>query len=81
MKVFISADMEGTAGITALDELERAHPDYRQFQHYMTAEVAAACEGARAAGVTGTPTFFVNGTMVMEHSLEALSAAVDPLLR
>ncbi len=52
MKVFISADMEGTAGITAWDELERAHPDYAQFQGYMTAEVAAACEGARAAGAT-----------------------------
>lgn len=41
----------------------------------------AQIEGARAAGVAGTPTFFVNGTMVMEHSLEALSAAIDPLLR
>lgn len=38
-------------------------------------------EGADKAGVTGTPTFFVNGTMVMDHSLEALSAAIDPLLR
>ena len=45
------------------------------------AALDAQIEGARAAGVTGTPTFFVNGTMVMEHSLEALSAAIDPLLR
>ena len=37
--------------------------------------------GAEAAGVTGTPTFFVNGTLVQDHSLEALSAAIDPLLR
>ena len=37
--------------------------------------------GAQAAGVTGTPSFFVNGTLAMDHSLEALSAAIDPLLR
>ena len=45
------------------------------------AALDAQIEGADKAGVTGTPTFFVNGTMVMEHSLEALSAAIDPLLR
>ena len=37
--------------------------------------------GAEAAGVTGTPTLFVNGTLVADQSLDALSAAVDPLLR
>jgi len=38
-------------------------------------------EGAEKAGVTGTPSFFVNGTAVADHSLDALSAAIDPLLR
>lgn len=38
-------------------------------------------EGATKAGVTGTPSFFVNGTAVADHSLDALSAAIDPLLR
>jgi D-aminopeptidase len=52
MKIFISADIEGTAGITAWDEAERTHPDYVQFRELMTAEVVAACEGARAAGAT-----------------------------
>lgn len=52
MKVFISADMEGTAGINAWDELERTHPDWHEFRALMTAEVIAACEGARAAGAT-----------------------------
>ena len=37
--------------------------------------------GAEAAGVEGTPTLFVNGKPVAGYSLEALSAAVDPLLR
>lgn len=32
------------------------------------------------AGVTGTPTFFVNGVKIADSSLAALSAAIDPLL-
>ncbi len=41
----------------------------------------AEVDGAVAAGVTGTPSFFVNGRRVSDHSLEALSAAIDPLIR
>ena len=52
MKVFISADIEGTAGIAHWDEAERTHPDWAEFRALMTAEVVAACEGARAAGAT-----------------------------
>ncbi|PWK64333.1 M55 family metallopeptidase [Aminobacter sp. AP02] len=50
MKVFISADIEGTAGITAWDEAKKGHPEYEEFREYMTDELVAACEGARAAG-------------------------------
>lgn len=52
MKVFISADIEGTAGIAHWDEAERTHPDWAEFRALMTAEVVAACEGARACGAT-----------------------------
>lgn len=52
MKVFISADIEGTAGIAHWDEAERSHADYADFRALMTGEVIAACEGARAAGAT-----------------------------
>ncbi|WP_274629062.1 M55 family metallopeptidase [Arvimicrobium flavum] len=52
MKVFISADIEGTAGIAHWDEAERTHPDWAEFRALMTSEVVAACEGARAAGAT-----------------------------
>ncbi|OCW59499.1 M55 family metallopeptidase [Hoeflea olei] len=52
MKIFISADIEGTAGIAHWDEAERTHADYQEFRELMTAEVVAACEGARAAGAT-----------------------------
>lgn len=41
----------------------------------------ADIEAAIAAGVSGTPTFFVNGRRVADHSLETLSAAIDPLLK
>ena len=34
-------------------------------------------QAGRAQGVTGTPTFFVNGARVPDSSLEGLSAAVD----
>ncbi|WP_296745592.1 M55 family metallopeptidase [Mesorhizobium sp.] len=50
MKVFVSADIEGTAGIAHWDEANRSHADYREFRALMTAEVVAVCEGARAAG-------------------------------
>jgi D-amino peptidase len=48
VKIFLSADIEGTAGIAAWDEAERSHRDYSEFRALMTEEVAAACEGARA---------------------------------
>jgi D-amino peptidase len=50
MKVFISADIEGITGATHDDETDARKPDYAEFREQMTAEVNAACEGARAAG-------------------------------
>lgn len=35
---------------------------------------------ASAAGITGTPTFMVNGQIVADNSLSGLSARIDPLL-
>ncbi len=52
MKIFISADIEGITGITHWDEADKAKPDYQEFREQMTAEVAAACEAAVAAGAT-----------------------------
>ena len=51
MKVYISADMEGTAGVCAWAQVDpsNAH-EYPVYQRYMTREVRAAIEGARAAG-------------------------------
>ena len=51
MKVFLSADMEGTCGIAAWPETERSTPmDYAPYQKQMSREVAAACRGALSAG-------------------------------
>src|SRR3546814_34479 len=52
MKIYISADIEGVAGITNWNEAEKNHPDYPEFRERMTEEVVAACEGAIAAGAT-----------------------------
>jgi D-amino peptidase len=52
MKIFISADMEGTAGILSWDEAQHGHRDYNEFRELMTREVVAACDGARAAGAS-----------------------------
>ncbi|RLA10357.1 MAG: amino acid amidase [Gammaproteobacteria bacterium] len=51
MKLYISADIEGIAGITHWDEAGKNMPEYQEFREYMTREVVAACEGALNANV------------------------------
>jgi D-amino peptidase len=53
MKVYISVDIEGAAGITHWDEARKNNADYAEFRERMTGEAVAACEGALAAGATG----------------------------
>lgn len=50
MKIYLSADIEGITGATHWDETDKKHADYAEFRDQMTAEVAAACEGALKAG-------------------------------
>ena len=50
MKVYISADIEGVAGISHWDEARKEHATYQEFRAAMTEEVVAACDGAIAAG-------------------------------
>ncbi len=52
LKVFISADMEGIAGVVTGDQLSPSGFEYERFRGFMTAEVLAAIDGARAAGAT-----------------------------
>jgi len=50
MKVFISADMEGTAGVTDWEQVLRREPEYVRFRRLMTEEVNAAILGALEGG-------------------------------
>lgn len=50
MKLFISADIEGTCGIVHWDETEYGKNGYEYYRRQMTKEVAAACSGAMQAG-------------------------------
>jgi D-amino peptidase len=55
VNVYISCDMEGTAGVCAWEQCDaRApHPDYALYRTWMNREIRAAIDGARAAGATG----------------------------
>ncbi len=46
LKVFISVDMEGIAGIVSGSECSPRSPDYGYFREIMTEETNAAIEGA-----------------------------------
>lgn len=50
MKVYISADIEGIAGLVDWKETDQAEADYKPYSEQMTREVKAACEGAINAG-------------------------------
>jgi D-amino peptidase len=53
MKLYISSDMEGIAGVSSWHQVDARtpHPEYATFRRYYTQEVSAAIEGARQAGV------------------------------
>jgi len=50
MKIYISVDMEGVAGVVTADQLTPQGFEYERFRDFMTKEVNAAIEGAIAAG-------------------------------
>jgi len=52
MKVLISADMEGTTGVTCLDDVIPERSGYPRFRKLLTNDVNAAIEGALEAGAT-----------------------------
>lgn len=52
LKVFISVDMEGLAGVVAGADVTPSAPDYPHFRTIMAGETNAAIEGAFRAGAT-----------------------------
>lgn len=58
MRIYISADMEGTATVCSWAQVDPSNVhEYPIYRRYMTREVRAAIDGARAAGATA---FLVN---------------------
>ncbi len=52
MKVFVSSDMEGTAGVVDWSQCRQGEPEYEHYRTLLQAEVNAAIDGAAAAGAT-----------------------------
>jgi D-amino peptidase len=52
MKIYISADMEGIAGVVTSEQLGPQGFEYQRFREFMTQEVNAAIEAAFEAGAT-----------------------------
>src|SRR4051795_3956987 len=52
LKVYISVDMEGIAGVVTADQLSPTGFEYARAREFMTGEALAAIAGARDAGAT-----------------------------
>ncbi|HUR49176.1 MAG TPA: M55 family metallopeptidase [Acidimicrobiales bacterium] len=63
MKVFISVDMEGVAGVATLDQIVRGGGGYGRAQELMTQEANAAIAGAFDGGATEVLVNDSHGTM------------------
>jgi D-amino peptidase len=79
MKIYISCDMEGTAGVCSWKQCDPsdAH-EYPIFREYMTREVDAAIDGARDAGARGIT---VNDSHWSMHNLRLDLLPDDDQLR
>ena len=60
MQLYISCDMEGTAGVCSWDQVDARNytADYFIYQKIMTAEVCAAIDGARNGGARASDNSF-----------------------
>ena len=52
MKIYISADIEGVAGVVSPQQGQPGNPEYERARRLMTEEVSAAIDGAFAGGAT-----------------------------
>jgi len=52
LKVYISVDMEGVAGVVTADQLLPGGFEYERFRHFMTDETLAAVRAAKEAGAS-----------------------------
>jgi D-amino peptidase len=81
MNVFISCDMEGATGVVHPDQLVNKGYDYGRARRFLTGDVAAACEGALAAGATRVVVCDGHGSMrnlLIEELPEPVEVVVGP---
>jgi len=62
MRLFISADMEGIAGVVTMEQLLPGGYEYEKARHWMTEEVNAVCEAAFEAGIDEVVVADAHGT-------------------
>ena len=55
MKIFISSDMEGTAGVVDWDQCRPGQQEYEHYRRLLQDEVNAAIDGLKAGTVRPTP--------------------------
>jgi len=67
MKVYLAADMAGTAGVSIWDQVDPRHSKYQSARRWLTQEVNAAADGAFAAGVELVIVHDLHGT---RHNLD-----------
>jgi D-amino peptidase len=84
MKVLISAEMEGVAGITNSSQCRRDTSEFARSCQLMTAEVRAACEGAVRGGATSIVVNDSHGDMrnilheALPEDVELIQGQVKP---
>jgi D-amino peptidase len=81
MNVFIACDMEGATGVVHPDQLLNKGYDYARARKFLTGDVAAACEGALAAGAQRIVVCDGHGSMrnlLLEELPEPVEVVVGP---
>lgn len=87
MKVYISVDMEGIAGVVAPDQVGPGQRDYERFRRIMTQEANAAARGAFDGGATDVWINDSHGPMTniviedLDPRVQLISGVYKPLLQ
>jgi len=76
LRVLISVDMEGIAGVVSGDHVTSTHKEYERFRKLMTAEANAAIAGALAGGATHVVVNDSHGSMT-NLLIEELNPAAE----
>lgn len=85
MRIFVSADMEGVAGVVHVDQTRRTGHDYERARAWMTREVNAAVGGAYDGGATAVLVNDSHGDMrnflldELDPRVELVSGDLKPL--